>query len=339
MDQPTLLRVRPDDPAYLDQAAAEKEFWQRMHPWSLESVELTHRQGSVELYWSRRFTGDENLRWYETIARHGAFRRGAILGTSSIGLEGRILETNPALHVTFFDVSEGGLERRREVFQKRFPGRIDTQVADLNFAELEPRGYDLIVSSSTIHHVTNLEHLAHTINEALTPDGHFFLEDYVGEARFRFDAEKRRVYQHLFNRDRARQGIPPCDLVWLDTSDLSPFCGVRSDEILPAFGAQLREVEVRTAGALVTPLLRSRPSQDHAHSPWQSDEWVLRQPAWSLLLGIARKRFPRLFGRNPSREGWLNPEFMHELFLFSDVLAELGLVKPNLAFARYAKRG
>ena len=150
--------------------------------------------------------------------------------------------------------------------------------------------------------------------------------------------EKKRIYQHVFNRDRARQGMPPCELVWFDQSDLSPFCGVRSDEILPTFRTHLDEVEVRTAGALVTPLLRSRPSQDHALSPWHTDEWVLKQPVWSLFLGIARKRFPRIFGRNPSREGWLNPEFMRELFLLSDVLTDLGMVKPNLAFAKYKKR-
>ena len=111
----------------------------QMHPWGLESVEQTHQEGPVELYWSRRFTGDEKLHWNETIARHGTFHRGAILGTSSLGLEGRILETNPALHVTFFDVSEGGLDRRREVFGPRYPGRVDTRVADLELRRVRAR--------------------------------------------------------------------------------------------------------------------------------------------------------------------------------------------------------
>jgi hypothetical protein len=33
----------------------------------------------------------------------------------------------------------------------------------------------------------------------------------------------------------------------------------------------------------------------------------------------------------------LNPEFMQELFLLSDVLTDLGLVKPHSAFATYKK--
>ena len=123
-------------------------------------------------------------------------------------LESRILEDNPALHVTFFDISEGALERRRELLGRRYPGRVETRVADLNFVELPSAAYDMIASSSTIHHVTNLEHLAAQVNGALVDGGYFFLEDYVGEPRFQFTAEKKRVYRQIFNRDQARRGVP-----------------------------------------------------------------------------------------------------------------------------------
>jgi SAM-dependent methyltransferase len=335
---PARLRIARDDPEYVRAAAAEAEFWARMHPWGLESLERKETPGPVDRYFNRRFTGDESVHWSETCARHGRFRRGAILGTSSLRLEARILETNPDLRVTFFDLAEGALERRRDDLGKRFPGRVDTRVADLNFLELEPGGYDLIASSSTIHHVTNLEHLAAQIGRALTAEGLFFLEDYVGERRFSFAPEKKRIYQHVINRDRGRHGLPRCDLVWLDTADLSPFCGVRSDDILSVFRDHLDEVEVRTAGTLLTPLTRSRPAEDVAHSPWRSDDWVLRQPRWRLLLGIARNRFPRLLGRHRSQQNLLSPELLQELFLIGDVLAELDLIRPGIAFAIYRKR-
>jgi hypothetical protein len=123
----------------------------------------------------------------------------------------------------------------------------------------------------------------------------------------------------------------------LDEKDLSPFCGVRSDEILPAFADHLDQIDVRTVGAFVTPLLRSHASQEHALSPWRTDNWLLKQPTWSFVLGVARHRFPRIFGRNASHAEMLNPEFMQELFLLSDVLTDLGLVKPHSAFATYKK--
>jgi SAM-dependent methyltransferase len=330
-----LLRINADDPEYLRQAAAESEFWQRMHPFSLEAVEKTQDPGPVDRYFNRRFTDRKGVSWYETIHQQGVFRAGAFLGTSSLTLEGRILETNPSLHLTIFDISDGPLERRRETLGKRFPGRVATQVADLNFIDLPAGTYDLIVSSSTIHHVTNLEYLAHRINDALTAEGRFFLEDYVGEPRFQFSETKKQIYQAIFNRDRLRQGIPSSDLTWLDTSDLSPFCGLRSDEILSAFRDHLEEVEVRRAGALVTPLTRSRPAQDVAHSPWHTDSWVRTQSLLRFVVGMARMR---LFGRGRSQQNILSDDFLHELFLIGDVLTEARILRPGLAFASYRKK-
>jgi SAM-dependent methyltransferase len=330
------LRVLPDDPRYRRQAEAEAEFWRKQHPWGLEAVERRHEQGPVDRYQNERFSGDPGVPWYETIARRGSFRRAAVLGTSSLVLESRILEQNPALHVTFFDISEGALERRRELLGTRFPGRVVTRVADLNFLELPAGAYDVIASSSTIHHVTNLEYLAAQVNRALADGGYFFLEDYVGEPRFQFAPEKKRVYQQIVNRDQARRGVPMTGLIWLDTSDLSPFCGIRSNEILRVFAAHLDEVDVRRASALVTPLLRSRLAEDLPDSPWISDAWAARAPRWRRWKGYVAKQ---LFGKLPSHQTLLPPDFLHELFVVGDVLAEAEILEPGLAFATYRKKG
>jgi hypothetical protein len=185
--------------------------------------------------------------------------------------------------------------------------------------------------------VTNLEYFAAQVNHGLTASGYFFLEDYVGENRFAFSERKKRVYEEVVNRDLARQGRPRTSFIWLDTSDLSPFCGVRSQDILPVFRNHLSEVEVRTAGALTAPLLRSMPANDLAHSPWMSDEWVHRQPRWRLWLDVTRKQYPQLFGRLRSQQSLLDPEFLRELFVLGDVLADTGIIEPAIAFATYRK--
>lgn len=334
IDPASLLRIRQDD-EYRRQAAAESEFWGQVRPGTLEDLDGTQAEGPIDRYVNRRFTGDDHVKWYETIARGGLFRRGAVLGTSSIALEADILTRIPSLHLTFFDISEGALKRREEVLGRRFPGRVATSIGDLNFIELIPESYDVIVSSSTIHHVTNLEFLGWQVNRALVPGGYFFLEDYVGEPRFQFAPAKREIYRHVFNRDRARQGMPPSDLVWLDSNDLSPFCGVRSDEILEVFRRYLDEINVRLAGALTVPILRSRPQQDAPDSPWVSNRWKRRASPWRWASAYLHKL---LTGRFPSQQALLTPEFQHELELLGDVLAETGILKPGVAFATYRKR-
>ena len=98
-----LLRVAKDDPDYVRQARAEAEFWERPHPLGLETSEEVYREGPVDHHINERFTGDMNLRWHETIPRHGKFRRGLVLGTSALRVEADILEGNPSLHLTFVD--------------------------------------------------------------------------------------------------------------------------------------------------------------------------------------------------------------------------------------------
>jgi SAM-dependent methyltransferase len=318
-----LLRVRSDDPEYRRQAAAEAAFWERPHPFGLETTEKLFAEGPIDRYVNRRFTGNPRVHWTETVARWGTFRRGLLLGTSSLTAEARLLETNPTLHLTVLDISPGALARREQAFGKRFPGRTATEVADLNFVTFDGGAYDLIASSSSIHHVTNLEHLAFAINQALTPDGYFFLEDYVGEPRFGCSEGKRRLFEAIYARDLARQRGRKGGLVWLDASDLSPFCGIRSDEILDVFDRYLERVEVRTAGALTIPLMRSRPAD-------LAEAW--RPTRWQVWLALVKRRLGVL------RSDVLSREFLEELFLVGDVAADAGVVRPGIAFGVYRKR-
>jgi SAM-dependent methyltransferase len=319
-----LLRVTADDPEYRRLAAAEAAFWQQVHPMGLEASEHEFAGGPVERYVNTRFTGDPGTDWATTIPRWGTFRRGLLLGASSPRRETRVLEVNPALHVTLLDLSPGAAERRAAALKARFPGRVEARTADLNFVELPAAHYDLIVSSSTIHHVTNLEYLASQIDRALTPDGHFFLEDYVGEPRFGFSGAKRRLFEMLYDRDIARQPGRRPGLIWHDASDLSPFCGVRSNEILDVFRSFLDEVQVRTAAALTLPMSRSRPAD--------YDDLVRRLPRWKVAY---EKLVRRLGVRRPLL---IHQELLDELCLVGDVACAAGLLRPGIAFAVYRKR-
>jgi SAM-dependent methyltransferase len=319
-----LLRVAADDPEYRRLAVAEAAFWQQVHPMGLEATEHELRDGPIEAYLNARFTGDPNTDWATTTARWGSFRQGLLLGAGSPRRETRVLEVNPRLHVTVIDLSAGAAERRAAALGARFPGRVESRTADLNFVELPAERYDLIVSSSTIHHVTNLEHLAWQIERALTPDGYFFLEDYVGEPRFGFSEHKRRLFEILYDRDIARQRGRRPGVIWRDASDLSPFCGVRSDDILDVFRASLDEMQVRTAATLTLPMTRTCPTD--------YDDLVRCQPRWKVAY---EKMMRRLGVRRPLL---VRPKLLDELCLVGDAASDAGLLRPGIAFAVYRKR-
>ena len=324
-DPNSLMRVREDDPEYRRQAEAEAAFWDDVHPFGLETLEQMLEEGPVDLYSNERYTGDPHLHWYDVLNRFGTFRRALILGTSSLHAEAGILRGNPSLHATFADISPGAVQRREDILGPRFPGRVSTMVADMNFVEIEEGGYDLIVSCACVHHVTNLEYLADQINRGLSPGGRFVLQDYVGEPRFQFADAKKRVFEILYLRDQARHGVDR-PFHWLGTDDLSPFCGISSDEVLPVMRQHLDEEVLRTAGALHVPIMRVRPAEG---VPAPSAYY--REP---LVRRLRKKlRLPAL-----KREQFIDPLFIDELALVGDVLVDAGIIAAGNAFAVYRKR-
>lgn len=324
-----LMIVAADSPEYRARAEAEARFWAEPHGFGLEATEDSFAAGPIDLHNNARYTGDPQVEWSQAVCRYGRFRRGLMLGVGSPRAEVQILQTNPELHLTLVDISADAVERRRAELERRFPGRVAGQAADLNFLALPPESYDLVVSCGTVHHVTNLEYLAATVNQALTPDGRFCLQDYVGEPRFSLSPQKRRLYEVVYDRDIARMPGRQPGVRWRDDSDLSPFCGVRSDEILPVLGRFLRALEVHTAGALAIALMRSDPADGATFPPLTG---------WKLWRARLRVRLMPLLGPLAPMQGLMNSPMVEELLLVSDVATDAGLILPGTAFAVYAKR-
>ncbi len=315
-------RVDRDDPEYRVHADAEAAFWQRTRgPCETStSVDVFGR------HTNRRLTGEERTPWHRVLCRHGVFRRGLSLGASSVVQDAEILQTNPELHLTVMDLSDVALARWQSALSARFPGRIETVTADLNFVTLDRAAFDLIVSSATLHHVINLEHVAAQIAHALAPDGYFFLYDYVGEARYRFSAEKRRLAETLHARAVARRRVPGRPgLMWLDdTSDrYSPFCAVRSDEILRIAAGVLAPVTLRTAGTVSGLLEFCRPLD-----PVPPERSFFESTLDAL----------RAFVGTPVVPG-ADAESLRELLLLDDVVCDAGLLQPHTAFGVYRHSG
>jgi SAM-dependent methyltransferase len=321
------MRVRADDPGYVAQAREEADFWSRTTT-GLTEGEFEAR-GPIARYCNERFTGDPGLPWYEAIGRFGDFHTGAILGAGGVQQEGRILATNPSLHLTIVDISPGQLARRQQELGQQFPGRVAVRVDDLNFIELPECAYDVIISSSAVHHVTNLEHLAFQIQRALKPDGYFFLRDYVGESRRQFTPARKLAFELLYNRDLMRQGRVPTTLDWTSTTaGASPFCGVRSAEILGVLRTFLREEDARVSAALWFPMLFVR----DPHAP------VARSLRWRLSARPGLRKIMRFINSRISSPGLvLSDEFIRDLAVAGDRLMKAGELLPGSAFGVYRK--
>jgi SAM-dependent methyltransferase len=310
------------DAAYEQAVKDEAAYWDQPQPFG---VDVTAPETAP--YQNRMLTGDPARAWHETIAGYGTFRRGLALGTSGLKLEASILRSNPSLHLTFCDISPKSLAAREETLGREFPGRVEVRQVDVNFAELEADSYDLIVSASSLHHIANLEHAAFQANRALTTDGYFFVQDYVGESRFDFADEKRRVFEAALAEEQARYpAISGWRIHWPRREEHSPFEAVRSAETLGVLRAYLHEERLASCGGVLTMLLLLR--HDGVDTPA-----ARRAPGG---------RLSRLFGRRTDAAAGDRAALLRtiapDLVLLDEVLTGAGVLQPSNAFGIYRKR-
>jgi SAM-dependent methyltransferase len=328
-----LYRVRPDDPEYRHQLQAEAAFWDRPQYYA-----PGHQDLPPVSYWNERFTGDAGVPWHAAIPRYGAFRRGCSLGTS-LNQQRDILAQNPGLHMTVYDISDASLAEIEREVAVQHPGRVTLERADLNFIELPERAFDLIVSNGVLHHVINIEHVAHQINRALTDDGFFFLYDYVGETRFAFSDEKKRAFEFALQALAARQPrFRDWYVQWPDFDAMpgmfSPFEAIRSQDTLDVLARALVPLEVRPAGTLLGLILFVRPPLIYAAVP---DAAASRYRRLRFAIGVWRRR---LFGGLPRRVrvGRVAPLLAEGLVPADRAAMDDGSLRPMFAFAVYRKR-
>ena len=327
------LRVRQDDPQYQADLVAEAAFFDRPQFFGPEGAELVPKDDPIDQHNNRRLTGDRMVRWYETIARYGSFRRGMFLGVSGVHQELRILETNPLLQMEFIDASPESLALREQELGAAFPGRVQTRVADLNFIELPERQYDVIVSSSALHHIQNIEHVAAQANRALVDGGYFFLQDYVAEERFQFSEAKRRIFEAFLAYEKRRgllaEATRPA-FPRLEPWEHSPFEAIRSSDTLGVMASYMEQVSVRTTGAMTGMVVFVPP----AGRPPRGLPLSTR-----LLRPIASHLPPRLRALLPmGARARIDPRFLADLLLLDDICCDSGIVQPYNAFAVYRKK-
>jgi SAM-dependent methyltransferase len=250
--------------------------------------------------------------------------------------ERQLLSQNPRVHLTFCDVDPSGLEQRRSAFGEEYAARFDVRVADLNFAELEPGAYDLIVSSNTLHHIINLEHVAEEIHRALTPDGVFLVYDYTGASGFRFAPDQKRLFEAIYAREHERRpdaGLPHVTWHDVDEGNNSPFEAVRSADVIPVLDAHLARRSIRTAGTVPGLLMFAGLTDSYTPPP---------APARAASLSDRIRR--RIAGRESRAapepliwERMLSAECFRELCLLDDVVSDAGLWPPLSTFAVYGR--
>jgi SAM-dependent methyltransferase len=206
----------------------------------------------------------EGLPWERWVAHHlgRPAARSLDLGCGS-GLKSlAVFQAGSTNETDGLDVSEERIaEAERMRIARGIPGQF--RVADVNSARLPANSYDLIFSSHSLHHFLALEHVMAEVHEALTPEGLFILEEFVGPTQFQWTDRQIAVVRTLmellpdglrmlrWGAVKPYEGRPTV----ADVVAASPFESIRSAEIVPLFQRFFRVVTLRPLGGTLQHLL------------------------------------------------------------------------------------
>jgi len=241
------LRVTPGDPVYRDAALVERDYPHDRLVSALDPALLA----AWERFLNEQLTGDPGRSWLDDLIARGPVQRAASLGCDGTAAVVAWLRARASAELDVYDLSGRQLGRMAQAVAADPSGtRLRLVETDLNFARLAPDTYDVIWSAGTLHHLYNLEHVLEEIERALRPGGLFVLYDSVVERRHQYSERRIARVNALVAEMPARFRLGREPLAPATVSLLSPFCAVRSDDVLRLVRERFDVVHARTAGYL-----------------------------------------------------------------------------------------
>jgi SAM-dependent methyltransferase len=133
------------------------------------------------------------------LERHGIDRGGdwLSLGCGDGGFELWLLDEGVAGSITGVDVSPAAISIARGEASRRGAERAGFAVADLNRERIPGGPYDVIFTSMSLHHLSELERALSGIRDSLRDGGFFLANEYVGPSRFQFPLEQKEIADSL----------------------------------------------------------------------------------------------------------------------------------------------
>lgn len=227
-----------DRTIYEKMAVRESEVWGKILPALQVSTAAADEAKASQHLQMGRFSSSLSAQAKE---RKIVFERGVSLGCGAGRLERALVTAGTCRSFHGIDISDGAVaDARRAAAEASLP--ITYEAADLNFVELEPQAYDLVVAQTSLHHVLFLERVAFQAWRALKPNGMMWIHDFVGETQGQYDPKRLQIINELLailpekHRRNVNNGRTVSEIKTPKPGTLgSPFEKIRSGDIVPVF--------------------------------------------------------------------------------------------------------
>jgi O-antigen biosynthesis protein len=266
VSEPSSSGSGPADTPAKDQPPADpgraRSYWEANPEAGSRSQWFLNPVISQEL--NRRMSGGESahhwLRWIAVDYFQGRqFKAMLSPGCGTGSHELLAARFNLAERIDAFDFSEASLQIARQKAMEE-GHTINFYRDDLNTFELPPQQpYDLVMCSGSLHHVREIERFLSTVRSALTSDGYFVVNEYVGACYNLYDRRQvdliNRIYRCFSEPLRSGLGNEFTIATIDDAIRQDPSESVRST-LIPPLLEHYFDIEVchRYGGGLLHPL-------------------------------------------------------------------------------------
>jgi SAM-dependent methyltransferase len=169
------------------------------------------------------------------------FEHGLTLGCGAGRLERALIKEGICRSLHGIDISEKAIAAARAVAKEQsLP--LTYEVADLNFAELPEKTFDLVAAQTSLHHILFLERAADQIWHSLKTDGYLWIHDFIGETQWQYDPKRLSITNQIlailpekFRNNKINKRLTT-EIKRPEPGMLgSPFESIRSSEIISIF--------------------------------------------------------------------------------------------------------
>jgi SAM-dependent methyltransferase len=219
---------------------------------------------------NRRITGNPDVRPQAYFAaRYCKEPLGPAVSLGSGGgeLELELVQLEACTSMLGLELAEERVAGARDRTPAELRDRVTFQRANLETWS-PPPGLGLVVARDVLHHIEGLERLFAELAGALRPDGLFYVDEFVGPARFQWTDKQLELITRLFGRlapelrvdltgeETVREVATRPDLEAFIASD--PSEAIRSDEIPELLERFFEPVEVKPYGGAIYQQLFNR---------------------------------------------------------------------------------
>jgi O-antigen biosynthesis protein len=258
-----------------------QSYWER-NPEIASKDQWTGNPLIAEAVYRRISAGESSDHWLDWLLRDyfkkQRFARVLSPGCGAGDHEVAMMSFGTINHLDAFDFSESSLEIAREKAAANNVS-INFYLDDINEFEVPSgRKYDMILCSGSVHHVREIERFFRVVKGALTSDGVFVFNEYVGPCYNVYPHEQldviNRLLQAIAPDFRRRQKLDQTTVEFCLAHD--PSESVRSSLILP-FASAYFEVELcRPYGGTVLHPLYPLLKHDAMSKPTPEMQSVMR---------------------------------------------------------------